>query len=121
MRLLARFATRNPVPILVVWIGVFLASLALAGNARDDLHETNLQIPGTEADRAAKITEDRFGGSLSLAVLLKAPPGQERLLAREGPRLADRLERIEGVQVLSPVAIGGARVLREPPGQALFS
>ncbi len=121
MRLLARFATRNPVPILVVWIGVFLASLALGGNARDDLHETNLQIPGTKADRAAKITEDRFGGSLSLAVLLKAPPGQERLLAREGPRLADRLERIEGVQVLSPFAIGGNRVLREPRGQALFS
>src|SRR3954452_3760262 len=107
MRLLARFATRNPVPILLVWVGAFLVSLALAGNARDNLHETNLQIPGTNADRAAKLTQDRFGGSISLAVLLKAPPGSERLLEREGPRLADRLERIPGVQVLSPFAIGG--------------
>src|SRR3954454_6582110 len=97
MRLLARLATRNPVPILVVWIGVFLVSLAFAGNARDNLHETNLQIPGTDADRAAKLTQDKFGGSISLAVLLKAPPGQERVLAREGPRIAQQLERIPGV------------------------
>jgi RND superfamily putative drug exporter len=98
-----------------------LVSLALAGNARDDLHETNLQIPGTDADRAAKLTEDKFGGTLSLAVLLKGPPEQEQLLRREGPRLAQRLERIPGVEVLSPFAIGGDRVLREPRGQALFS
>ena len=32
-----------------------------------------------------------------------------------------RLERIEGVQVLSPYAIGGDRALREPPNQALLT
>src|SRR4051812_11930102 len=121
MRLLARLATRNPVPILVVWIGVFLVSLALAGDARNNLHETNLQIPGTDADKAAKLTQEKFGGTISLAVLLKAPPGQERLLVREGPRIARQLEQIPGVQVLSPFAIGGDRVLREPPGQALLT
>src|SRR3954453_21839580 len=104
MRLLARLATRRPVPILIIWVGAFFVSLALAGNARDNLHETNLQIPGTDADRAAKLTQDRFGGTISLAVLLKVPPGQERLLAREGPRIAQQLERIPGVQVLSPFA-----------------
>src|SRR5947207_1834105 len=119
MRLLARFATRRPVPILIIWVGAFLVSLALAGNARNNLHETNLQIPGTAADRAAKLTQDRFGGTISLAVLLKAPPSQERLLDRQGRRVAAQLGRIPRVQVLSPFAIGSERILREPPGQAL--
>ena len=37
------------------------------------------------------------------------------------PALVRELERIDGVEVLSPWAIGGARVLREPPGQALLT
>jgi hypothetical protein len=32
-----------------------------------------------------------------------------------------RLRAIDGVQVLSPFAIGGDRALREPPGQALLT
>ena len=84
MRLIARFAIRRPVPILIFWVGVFVVALFFAGNARDNLHETNLQIPGTDADRAAKLTEQQFGGTISMAILLKAPPAQERLLEREG-------------------------------------
>src|SRR4051812_50212292 len=107
MRLLARFATRNPVPILVVWIGVFLVSLALGGNARDNLHETNLQIPGTDADRAAKLSQDRFGGTISLAGVLKAPRGPERPPDREGPPPPAPPERLPRGPGLRPVASGG--------------
>ena len=76
----------------LVWVGIFLVSLFLAHNARDNLHETNLQIPGTASDRAAKLTQQQFGSSISLAVLLKAPPGQERLLKSES-RAAGRQTR----------------------------
>ena len=121
MRSIARFAIRRPVPILLVWVGIFVVSLFLAHNARDNLHETNLQIPGTASARAAKLTKQQFGSSIGLAVLLKGPPGQEARLRTETEALVTRLTAIKGVQVLSPFAIGGDRTLREPPGQALLT
>ena len=121
MRLIARLAIRRPVPILIFWVGAFVVALFLAGNARDNLHETQLQIPGTESDRAAKLSEQQFGGTISMAVLLKAPPAQERALEREARQLVRRLERIPDVTVLSPWAIGGDPRLAEPPGQALLT
>jgi putative drug exporter of the RND superfamily len=121
MRHIARLAIRRPVPILIFWIGAFLVALFLAGKARDNLHETQLQIPGTAADRAAKLSERQFGGTISMAILLKAPPARERALEREGAALVRRLERIPDVDVLSPFAIGGDPRLAEPRGQALLT
>jgi RND superfamily putative drug exporter len=109
------------VPILLVWVGIFVVALFFAGKARDNLHETNLQIPGTDSYRAAKLTRQQFGSEISLAVLLKAPTGGQRRVRAEAERLITRLERIDAVQVLSPYAIGGDRALREPPNQALLT
>ena len=108
-------------PILIVWVGIFVVALFFASKARDNLHETNLQIPGTDSYRAAKLTQAQFGSEISLAVLLKAPPGDQRAVRAEAERLITRLERIDGVQVLSPYAIGGDRALRQPPNQALLT
>jgi RND superfamily putative drug exporter len=118
MRQLARFAIRRPGPVLLLWALAFVIALFFASKARDNLHETDLQIPGTDAARAADLTEREFGGTIGMAILLKGPP---ELVEERGPELVQRLERIEGVQVLSPWAIGGARVLREPPGEALLT
>jgi len=121
MRQIARLAIRRPVPILIFWIGAFVVALFFASSARDNLHETQLQIPGTDADRAAKLSERQFGGTISMAVLLKAPASEERALEREARALVRRLERIPDVTVLSPFAIGGDPRLAEPPGQALLT
>jgi putative drug exporter of the RND superfamily len=121
MRRIARLGIRRPVPILIFWIGAFLVALFFAGNARDNLHETQLQIPGTDADRAAKLSQSEFGGTISMAILLKAPPNRERALVRESEALVRRLERIPEVDVLSPFAIGGDPRLAEPRGQALLT
>ncbi len=98
-----------------------MVALFFAGKARDNLHETNLQIPGTDSYRAAKLTQREFGSQIGLAILLKAPPSQTRALRTQAEQLIARLERIDGVQVLSPFAIGGDPALREPPGQALLT
>ena len=111
MRHIARLAIRRPVPILIFWIGAFVVALFLAGNARDNLHETQLQIPGTEADRAAKLSEQQFGGTISMAVLLKARPSQERALEASGA--ARLLSRGEAVAVW---ALGDAH--RSEPASA---
>jgi RND superfamily putative drug exporter len=104
--------------VLLVWAIAFVVALFFANRARDNLHETDLQIPGTTSERAAKLTERQFGGTIAMAVLLEGPPAE---VERRGPELVQRLERIDGVDVLSPWAIGGARVLREPPGEALLT
>ena len=77
MRHIARLAIRRPVPILIFWVGAFLVALLFVGNARDNLHETQLEIPGTAAARAAKLSEQQFGGSIAMAILLEAPPRDE--------------------------------------------
>lgn len=118
MRRIARVAIRHPKPVLIVWALAFVIALFFANSARNNLHETDLQIPGTESARAAKLTKQEFGGTISMAILLKGPPAR---VERDGPALVEDLERIDGVQVLSPWAIGGARVLKEPPGQALLT
>jgi putative drug exporter of the RND superfamily len=121
MRHIARLAIRRPVPILIFWIGAFLVALLFVGKARDNLHETQLEIPGTAAQRAAQLSERQFGGSIAMAILLEAPEGRADLIRREGPVLVRRLERIPDVDVLSPFAVGGDRRLREPPNQALLT
>lgn len=118
MRRLARFAARRPGLALAPWIALLALALAFGGDARERLHETDLRIPGSPADRAAELTRERFGATVAMAVLLEGPP---RRLERVGPRVAARLARLDGVQVLSPWAAGGARVLREPRGQALLT
>jgi RND superfamily putative drug exporter len=101
-----------------VWALALVVALFFAGKARDNVHETDLQIPGTDSARAAQLSREQFGGQISMAILLKGPPA---VLERQGPQIVQRLEQIDGVQVLSPWAIGGARVLREPQGQALLT
>ncbi len=118
MRQLARLAIRRPGPVLIVWAVALVVALLFASTARENVHETDLQIPGTESARAAELTREQFGGAISMAILLKGPP---ELVEQRGFELVRRLDRIEGVQVLSPWAIGGARVLKEPAGQALLT
>jgi putative drug exporter of the RND superfamily len=118
MRRVGRLAVRHPRAVLVFWAVAFVIALFFADSARNNLHETDLQIPGTNSEHAAKLTEREFGGTIAMAILLQGPP---EVVERNGPALVQRLERIEGVQVLSPWAIGGARVLREPPGEALLT
>jgi RND superfamily putative drug exporter len=121
MRHIARLAIRRPVPILIFWIGAFLVALLFVGKARDNLHETQLEIPGTASERASTLSERQFGGSIAMAILLEAPEGRADLVRREGTKLVRRLERIPDVDVLSPFAIGGDQRLREPPNQALLT
>jgi RND superfamily putative drug exporter len=118
MRRLGRIVARAPGPILALWAVLLILALLLAPNARRHLHETDLRIPGSQSAHAAELTRERFGGTFAMAVLLKGPP---RIVEREGPAVVQALERVQGVSVLSPWAIGGARVLREPPGEALLS
>jgi RND superfamily putative drug exporter len=118
MRWIARVATRHRWPVLGCWAVLFVVALAAGPSARRHLHQTNLQIPGTSAARAAALSDRQFGGPVAMAILLKGPPA---LVERRGPQIVADLQRIRGVRVLSPWALGGSRVLREPAGQALLT
>jgi putative drug exporter of the RND superfamily len=118
MRWLARFATRRPGWVLGVWAVAFALALAAGPSARRHLHETDLQIPGTDSARAAQLTTREFGGTVAIAILLKGPP---QLVESRGPRIVSALERIPRVDVLSPWVAGGTRVLQDPSGEALLT
>src|SRR4029077_3378303 len=99
LKAIARLAIRRPLPILIFWAGACVLSLFFISDARNGLHETNLQIPGTDADKAAQLTQKQFDGSISLAILLKAPTTTPKDLAAlddQGRALVDRLQKIEG-------------------------
>jgi putative drug exporter of the RND superfamily len=115
---LGRFATRRPVWILSAWALVFVVALLTASNARQQIHETDLQIPGSDSARAAQLTQSQFGSTIALAVLLIGP---QQTVEREGPAIVRQLGRIDGVEVLSPWDARGRRILREQPGQALMT
>jgi RND superfamily putative drug exporter len=104
--------------VLSAWAVVFLIALLTASNARHQIHETDLQIPGSDSARAAQLTRQEFGSTIALAVLLLGP---RSTVEREGPVIVRQLGRIDGVEVLSPWDAGGRRVLREPPGEALLT
>jgi RND superfamily putative drug exporter len=118
VRRLGRFAARRPTWVLGTWAVVFLIALLTASNAREQIHETDLRIPGSDSARAARLTEQQFGSTIALAVLLI---GRQRTVDAIGPRIVDRLDRIDGVEVLSPYDRTGRRVLTEQRGQALLT
>jgi RND superfamily putative drug exporter len=118
MRWLARFALRRPGAVLVAWVALFAVAVAVGSSARDRLNTTDLRIPGTESARASDLTTQQFGGTVAIVLLLKGPP---TVLERDGPGIVRELERIPKVDVLSPWASGGQRVLLEPSGQALLT
>ena len=118
MRAIARFTVRHARLTLGAWALVLVAALVLGASATDHIGQPSLRIPGSDSARASDLTSKEFGGTISMAVLLQGPP---KLVERRGPALVRELQEIEGVQVLSPWAIGGERVLREPKGQALLA
>jgi RND superfamily putative drug exporter len=118
VRRLGRFAARRPVWILSAWALVFVVALLTASNARHQIHETDLQIPGSDSARAAQLTRQEFGSTIALAVLLLGP---RSTVEREGPIIVRQLGRIDGVEVLSPWDASGRRVIPEQPGQALLT
>ena len=118
MRAIARFTIRHARLTLGAWALVLVAALAFGASATDHIGQPSLRIPGSDSARAADLTNREFGGTISMAVLLEGPP---KLVEQRGPRLVRELQEIEGVEVLSPWAIGGERVLKEPRGQALLA
>ena len=118
MSAIARFAVRRRWFVLAAWLVAFVAAIFVGEGTRDQIRQPSLSIPGSDSQRASTLTERSFGGSISIAVLLKGPPA---LVERRGPRIVRELQELKGVEVLSPWAIGGARVLREPPGEAMLA
>jgi putative drug exporter of the RND superfamily len=118
VRRLGRFATRRPRWILGAWAVLFVVALLTASNAREQIHETDLQIPGSDSARAAQLVREEFGSTIALAVLLAGP---QQTVERDGPGIVRELGRIDGVEVLSPWDADGRRLLRERRGQALLT
>ncbi len=118
MSAIARFIVRRRWFVLAAWALVLGLALVAGADTREHIRQPSLTIPGSDAERADSLSSREFGGTVSMAVLLKGPAAE---VEKRGPRLVRELQEIDGVQVLSPWAIGGSRVLKEPSGQALLA
>lgn len=118
MRILARISILRPRLVLGLWAAALIAALVFGAAARENLHETDLQIPGRPSQRAAELTEREFGSTISMAIVLKGPTKE---INSEGPKLVKKLEEIDGVTILSPWDVSSQSTLRQPAGQALLT
>jgi putative drug exporter of the RND superfamily len=116
MEALARLAVARPRAMIAAWLSV-VGLLGLVGfGLEEHLHRSNLNIPGTDAQRADDLAKERFGDNVDLIVLLEGPRGA---VDRQGRSVAAALERQPSVTVLGPWDPGAAAALRPKPDKAL--
>ena len=108
---LARLSLRHPVASLVT-LGVLGLVLSLIGlGVKSSLSPTITVVPGTEASRAQHYTDQHFGPSVLVPILLEGPAKQ---LDRQGPVLVRDLSRRSGTRVLSAWDAGTAGAQLRP-------
>ncbi|MGN6275671.1 MAG: MMPL family transporter [Solirubrobacterales bacterium] len=108
---------RHPKRVLLV-AAVPIAILAVLGFGLDSrLSPSNIDIPGTPADRANTMLREYFGPSQPFPILLQGPPAA---LERQGPEVVRALRRNPQVTTLSPWDHGSVQRLRPSPRKALI-
>jgi RND superfamily putative drug exporter len=108
---LARLSLRHPVASLLT-LGAIGLVLSLVGlGVKSSLSPTITVVPGTEASRAQHYTDQHFGPSVLVPILLEGPAPQ---LDRQGPALVRDLARRPGTRVLSAWDAGPAGVQLRP-------
>lgn len=102
---LARFSIRRPVLSLSLW-AVVAVLLTLAGvGLTDKLSPTILTVPGTESSQFQEDTEEEFGASTLVPILLRGPAAE---LDKQGPELVKRLNVRSDTRVMSAWDVGDA-------------
>jgi putative drug exporter of the RND superfamily len=107
---------RHPRRTLAI-MGVFVAILvAFSFSLEERLEPSNLDISGTDAQRASNLLSENFGESAPFVILLRGRPAA---IDRQGPELIRALRRDPQVTTLSPWDRGQVERLRPSPRRAL--
>jgi RND superfamily putative drug exporter len=111
------FGVRHPRTALSSWL-VVIGVLAFIGlGVGHSLSGANLLIPGSESAREAQLLNQEFGQDVSAPILLSGPSAA---LNAQGPKLAARLGKLSGAEVVSAWNGGSlGHGLRRSPTQAL--
>jgi putative drug exporter of the RND superfamily len=100
---LAGFLTRRARLVVVVWV-LLVGVLAVQGsNLERKLTPHVLYVGGTQSSRAHEIAQREFGSENAVVVMLRGPAAA---IEGQGRRLADRLDRIPRMKVVSPWSPG---------------
>jgi putative drug exporter of the RND superfamily len=116
MSRLAAAGVRRPRLVLGVWLAAIAVLSAVGLRVEEQLHRTDLFVPGTAAAHETTLAKRHFGTSYTLMVLLQ---GNAVELERTGPRIAAAVDRVAGVAVLTPWMRGAGASLRPSPGKAI--
>src|SRR3954468_14557593 len=101
--------------VLVGWAVVVVAFAFVGRNVEDKVQPSLLFIPGTESAHWRDVRRGSFNESL---VVLLVGPARE--INRQGPALADALQRRAGTRAISPWSPRAKQVqaLRPAPSEA---
>lgn len=118
MLTLANLSIRRPRTALAVWAIVAIVLAVLGLGVSRSLSPSIVVVPGSEASRAQTLTEDEFGPSVLVPILLE---GHSRALDRQGPQVVVALARRADTRVMSAWSRGATgRSLRPSPGAAMI-
>ena len=114
----ARFAVRHAIPVLIVWAVVVTAFGLIGRGVENKVQPSLLFIDGTESAHWRDVRAGSFNEAL--VVLLTGPASE---IDRQGPRLADALQRRVGTRAVSPWSPRAKQVqaLRPSPTQAAIT
>ena len=114
----ARFAVRYAVPVLVCWTIVVVVFGLIGRGVEDKVQPSLLFIPGTESSEWRDVREGSFNEALIVLV-----EGPAREIDRQGPQLAEALQRRTGTRAISAWSPRAEQVeaLRPSPRQAAIN
>ncbi len=101
---LAKFSIRRPKTALAGWV-VVIAALTVLGLSVDQWMSPTVTASGTQAYKAKQLSEEKFGQTQQMPLLLEGPKAQ---LDQQGPKLAAALIKRGNTQVISPWAASSA-------------
>ena len=115
---IARFAVRHAVPVLVGWFAIVVAFGFIGRDVESKVQPSLLFVEGTESYEWKEVREGSFNEAL---VVLLTGPAEE--IDRQGPALADALQRRPGTRAVSPWSPKAEQVqaLRPSPRQAAIT
>jgi putative drug exporter of the RND superfamily len=121
---IGRFSSRHHYPVIVVWIVLAIALLAISASAGSKTSE-NLTLPGTDSTKATELLEDDLPEQAygSNPLVIEAPQGKltEAEYSAAMAETAKKLNSLEDVNsAVSPVSPQGANFLSKDQSIGYF-
>ncbi len=115
---LANFSVRRPRAALAIWMALAAVLIVIGTGVAGSFSPSKVVVPGSQASRAEQLSQQQFGASVLVPILLQGPQAQ---LDRQGPTLVALLGKRPDTRVMSAWDAGSTgKGLRPRPDAAMI-